>query len=132
MQDTKDQGAQLKNLSVELIDGEFVFLTLAGGRYGECSEFEPIAAVTEKEGLTLVIPRAKADEFQLAYEVTFRRITLSVHSSTDSIGYTLASSAKLAEYGISANVIAGSFDDHLFVPSDRAEDAMSALGELKR
>ena len=130
MQSTQDLGVLLKNLSVELTDGEFVFLTLAGGRYGECSEFEPIAAVLEKEGLTLVIPRSKADEFQLGYESTFRRIILSAPSSTDSIGYTLACSAKLAEHGINANAIAGSFDDHLFVPSDHVEQAMLALGEL--
>jgi len=132
MQGIKDLETLLKTLSPELLDGEFVFVTIAGSRYGACPEFEPVAAITEKEGLTLVIPRSKADEFQLPYETTFRRITLSVHSSLEAVGLTAAISAKLTEHGISANLIAGSFHDHLFVPSELTGRAISALGEFQR
>jgi hypothetical protein len=41
-------------------------------------------------------------------------------------------SRKLTEYGISANVIAAFFHDHVFVPSERALEAMQALDELRR
>jgi len=36
----------------------------------------------------------------------------------------------LAERGITTNVIAGFYHDHMFVPSDRTEEAMKALKEL--
>ncbi len=130
MQGGKDLDALLQHLSPELTEGEFVFLTVAGSPYGSCPEFEPVAAIMEKEGLTLVIPRSKADEFQLGSETTFRCITLTVHSSLEAVGLTAAVATKLTEHGISANVIAGSFHDHLFVPSESAEHAMSALAEL--
>ena len=122
----------LASMSPLLIDGEFVFTTFAAARYGDRAELEPIAAVSEGEGLTLVVPRSKADEHGLGYESVFRGITLKVHSSLEAVGLTAAFSGKLAAYGISANVIAGYFHDHIFVPRDDAGKAMSALAEMAR
>ena len=68
----------LSTMSPLLIAGEFVFCTFKEARYGEHSELEPIAAFTESEGLTLVIPKSKADEYEIEYESCFRCITLTV------------------------------------------------------
>ena len=100
--------------------------------YGDHSGLEPFAAVTESEGLTLVIPKLKADQHQIAYESVFRCITLNVHSSLDAVGLTAAVSTQLAEYGISANVIAGYFHDHIFVQDELADKAIIVISELTR
>jgi hypothetical protein len=50
----------------------------------------------------------------------------------DAVGLTAAFSSKLAEHGISANVIAGYFHDHIFVQKEHAEKAIAALNELVR
>ena len=120
----------LASLSPALIDGEFVFCSFETAAYGDRAELEPIAAIVEDEGLTLVVPRSKADEDGLAYEAVFRGITLRVHSSLEAVGLTAAFANKLTEHGISANVIAGYFHDHLFVRSDHAQKALAALAEL--
>jgi hypothetical protein len=73
-----------------------------------------------------------ADAHALSYDGIFRRITLQVHSSLSAVGLTAAVSGQLAKAGISANVIAASHHDHIFVPSadtDRAMLALAALGE---
>ncbi len=126
----RDLATLLNSLSPLLIDGEYVFCSVPGARYGEHPELAPVAACIEPEGLTLVIPRRRADEYGLAYETVFRGITLRVHSSLDAVGLTAAVATKLAECGISANVVAGYFHDHIFVPSEDAEKAMAALHEL--
>jgi hypothetical protein len=64
--------------------------------------------------------------------LVFRGITLNVHSGLDAVGLTAALSSKLAEHGISANVIAGYFHDHIFVQNEHAEKAIAALNELVR
>jgi len=128
----RNLGILLSSMSPVLIDGEFVFCSFENARYGEQSGLEPIAAVIESEGLTLVIPKSKADEHELNYESVFRRITLNVHSSLDAVGLTGAFSSKLTEHGISANVVAGFFHDHIFVQSEHAEKAISALKEFTR
>lgn len=46
------------------------------------------------------------------------------------MGLTAAVSAKLAAKGISANVIAAFYHDHIFVPVDKAELAIAALNEF--
>lgn len=122
----------LATMSPALNPGEYVFCAFEKAHYGDHSELEPIAAVTESEGLTLVIPRTKADEHGIEYGSVFRCITLSVHSSLDAVGLTAAVAGKLAEDGISANVIAGYFHDHIFVQHELAEKAMAAITELTR
>lgn len=120
----------LASMSPTLMDGEYVFCSFDGAKYGSGQELEPVAACMEKEGLTLVIPRANADQHGLSYESVFRGITLTVHSSLEAVGLTAAFATKLSQHGISANVIAGYFHDHIFVSNDHADKAMAALSEL--
>lgn len=122
----------LSAMSPVLAPGEFVFVSIKGSCYGDHSDLEPIASVVEREGLTLVIPRSKAEENGHKYESVFRAITLNIHSSLEAIGLTAAISKKLTEYGISANVLAGYFHDHIFVQSTLAEKALSAINELSQ
>lgn len=125
-----DLEALLARMSPRLLDGEFVFLSFADGAYGDRAELEPVAAVREDEGLTLIVPRHLADAHGLAYESVFRAITLQVHSSLDAVGLTAAFAARLAERGISANVVAGFYHDHVYVQRDAAAGALEALESL--
>ncbi len=120
----------LESISPCLMDNDYVFCTFHNAQYGDCLDLEPIAAIKESEGLTLVIPKNKADENSLMYESVFKKITLQVHSSLDAVGLTAAVSAKLSEYGISANVMAGYYHDHIFVQKELAYTAIEALNEL--
>lgn len=128
----KDLHKLLTSLSPKLAEGEFVFVSIKGAAYGDHADLEPIAAFSEPEGLTLVIPKRKADEQALGYQSVFKCITLKVHSSLDAVGLTAAFSNKLGEHGISANVIAGYFHDHIFVQAEYADKAVAALIELSQ
>jgi len=121
----------LKNLSPQLQDGEFIFASFHGSKYGDHAHLQPVATVAESEGLTLVIPQEKAAEHGLAYEGTYRMITLQIHSSLEAVGLTAAFATKLGEHKISANVVAGFFHDHIFVQTSKAEEAIEALKELQ-
>ena len=55
-----------------------------------------------------------------------------MRSSLDAVGLTAAVSRQLTEHGISCNVVAGYFHDHLFVPLDRGQQALDLLRALAR
>lgn len=59
-----------------------------------------------------------------------RMITLEVHSALEAVGFIATISAALAARSMAVNPVAGYFHDHLFVPQDRADDAMAVLAEL--
>lgn len=120
----------LASLRPALGGGEFVFVTRPGASYGDGAELAPVAAFTEAEGLTLVVPRDRAEARGEPYDGVFRRITLRVHSSLAAVGLTAAVAGALTEHGISANVIAAFHHDHVFVPAERAEDALDVLTAL--
>ncbi len=122
----------LKGMSPALVAGEFVFITIPNGRYGDRAELNPIASFNESEGLTLVVPKALADANSLAYDGVFAAITLQVHSSLEAVGLTAAFSGALAKNDISANVIAGFYHDHIFVPKESSDKAMTTILSLTR
>ncbi|MFK7733740.1 MAG: ACT domain-containing protein [Pseudomonadales bacterium] len=126
-----DLNELLASMSPDMQDGEFVFCTVPEDTTAY-NALTPVATFREREGLTLVLPVVEADSVGLAYDGTYRQITLEVHSSLSAVGLTAAFASKLTEYGISANVIAGYYHDHIFVQTDKAERALAALDELSQ
>ena len=120
----------LASMKPILLDEEYVFCTISGAQYGDYSETSPLASYLESEGLTLLISKDNAEKANLKYEGIFKGITLTVHSSLEAVGLTAAVSSKLAEKGISANVIAAYYHDHIFVQAEKAEMAVAALNEF--
>jgi hypothetical protein len=119
----------LQSMHPQLLEPELVFCTVSGS-LNDYLALNPIATFVESEGLTLVLEKIKAQEAGLSTESSFRQITLTVHSSLKAVGLTAAVSTKLASKGISANVIAAFYHDHIFVQSAKAEAALSALQEF--
>lgn len=74
----------------------------------------------------------EADAAAHGLEPLFRAawITLTVHSDLNAVGLTGAVSAALAEAGISCNVVAAAYHDHLFVPADAGARAIQVLDRL--
>lgn len=88
--------------------------------------------LTEDEGITLILPLLQATDPGLRPVFECRMITLTVHSALDAVGLIAAVAGRLAALGMGVNPVAGYFHDHLFVPADRAGDAMRALADLSK
>ena len=116
----------LHSMSPALMDGDYVFCTVDGALadYVQCA---PLATFQEREGLTLVLKRENAEAAGLAFDGVFSLISLMVHSSLEAVGLTAAVATKLKDHGISANVIATYYHDHIFVQKEKAGQALAAL-----
>lgn len=119
----------LRSMSPKLVETEFVFVTVSG-ELKEYFELNPIATFIEPEGLTLVLERSVAEIARLPFEGSYSQIILTVHSSLEAVGLTAAVASKLASKGISANVIAAYYHDHIFVQTSKAQAAVLALQEF--
>lgn len=117
----------LDSMRPVLLKPDYVFCTVAGTAYADFRDLNPLASFLEDEGLSLILKQEVADRSGLGYESVFRAITLTVHSSLQSVGLTAAVAGKLAEHGISANIVAACYHDHIFVPRDKAEQALKLL-----
>lgn len=120
----------LAQLQPILLEGDFVFCTSASLSLEGSAQLQPIALYQEDEGISLVLNKESADSAGFEYESIFNCISLMVHSSLDAVGLTAAVSERLAENGISANMIAAYHHDHVFVPKDKAATALELLTKL--
>ncbi|HHU38721.1 MAG TPA: ACT domain-containing protein [Propionibacterium sp.] len=106
--------------------GSFVYVTLPTP-----PEVEAHARIVEDEGVTVVLDQGVADDQGYEYEEVFGWITLQAHTSLSSVGVTAAVATALARVGISCNVLAGYYHDHLLVPVESVDEAVEVLGGLE-
>ncbi|MFL1495332.1 ACT domain-containing protein [Pseudomonas antarctica] len=118
----------LRSMSPQLNDGDYVFCTLPDNRIPEGCDV--IGSFREREGLTLILKRQQAEQAGLAFDYIAAWITLNVHSALEAVGLTAAFAGALGKAGISCNVIAGYYHDHLFVGRSDAERALDVLRQL--
>jgi hypothetical protein len=114
----------------ELHPGEYVFTSTPDAAIP--AGVAPVVTVAEEAGLTLVLHKQDADRLALRYDYVAGWITLRVHSALEAVGMTAAVSATLSDAGLSCNVVAGFYHDHLFVPHDSAAQAVKLLEDLAR
>jgi len=125
-----DLAKLLSNMSPNLKNEEYIFASVGLDKADAVLKHKPLGTFIEDEGLTVVVEKQIAEELGLFFENTYRCITLQVHSSLQAVGLTAAVSKKLADNAISANVIAGFYHDHIFVPAKDALNAERLLNEL--
>ena len=110
-----DLGRLLAGLTPNLDPVEYGFETM--------TEAPPLgdafALIREDEGVTV-----------FRFGTGWARITLGVHSSLAAVGLTARVADALAAQRISANVVAAFRHDHIFVPWDRRQEALTVLREL--
>jgi len=118
----------LKTMKPKLNTGEYVFCTSMDLAVVNLND--TLLLFKEDEGNTIIIKKEVADNLGFDYSYIASWITLTVHSSLDAVGLTAAFSKVLAENGISCNVIAAYYHDHIFVRKDDAERAMQILNKF--
>lgn len=125
-------GDMLAGLSPTLSDESFLFVAVPAGQQPGEAIATAIGWFREAEGLSLILPREAALALGCDDGPPMRHIVLEVHSSLEGVGLTAAVAGRLAEHGIACNVVAAFHHDHLFVPADRADEALALLQELQR
>jgi hypothetical protein len=122
-----DLSRLLDSMSPVLSEDEFVFCTVP-----EPPDLDALCVFHEDEGFTLICRRGQAERLGLPFTFPCRRITLTIHSSLEAVGFLAAIAAALARRRIPVNVVSAYFHDYLFVPTQDAESALAALRELQR
>ena len=119
----------LAAMTPELLAGTYVFATLAPG-VAQPEGLEPVMVFREREGVTLIVTEDAAKEAGLTASFRCRMVTLNIHSSLEAVGFLATITARLAAAGMGVNPVSAFYHDHLFVPAERAEEALHLLRQL--
>jgi hypothetical protein len=120
----------LRSMQPALNPGRYVFASVPAGKPVQLSQV--VASIREPEGLSVVVESEVAVQLGLSLLFECAWITLTVHSDLSAVGLTAAFADALGRAGISCNVVAGAFHDHVFVPEHQADAAMAALRGLQQ
>ena len=124
-----DLDVLLRTLEPVLQEGVYVYTQLPHG--SDVAPVDAVALVREREGVTLIVREEEARRHDLPVLFRAAWITLTVHSDLEAVGLTAAFARALAEASIGCNVIAGAYHDHVFVPVEQAQRALTALRALQ-
>lgn len=127
---TRDLNLLLHTLEPVLNTGIYVFCSIP--LHTNLGAIKPLATFREAEGLTVVLEEsiAIAANFTVLFHAAW--ITLTVQSDLQAVGLTAAVARALSDAGISCNVIAAAFHDHIFVPMEDAQTAIAVLVKLQK
>lgn len=109
--------------------GCYVFTSVAAGVLPPHESI--VALIREREGISLIVAEETALAHDLPIMMRCAWITLNVHSDLAAVGLTAAFAQALSAAQISCNVVAGAYHDHIFVPFDAADAALTALRQLQ-
>ncbi len=129
MPDETDLGRLLANLDPRLDPREFGYAILPHDAPLPPG-FHPFGLFHEDEGLTVIATAADLAASGIPALTGLARLTMMVQSSLEAVGMTAAMATALTRVGISANVVAAYYHDHIFVPWDRRDEAVAVLRGL--
>lgn len=130
MSGEKNLEVLLKTMKPKHNVGEFVFCTTDHLEQINISQI--IMSFHEEESITIIAKKEVADQLNLEYSFVASWITLTVHSALEAVGLTAAFSNALSENGISCNVVAAYYHDHIFIDVKDTEKAMNVLNAFSK
>lgn len=146
----RDLQTLLKTLRVVTHPSTFTFITVPRGSELPLSVMNASSRLDESiymlfreaEGTTLILENASQSIEQLQnnadYQsctvspVTWKMLTLNVHSSLEAVGFIAVISRALADDNISCNTVAAYYHDHIFMAEDKVEQAVSVIEDIAR
>ncbi|EEJ53149.1 ACT domain-containing protein [Mobiluncus mulieris] len=108
------------------VGGSYVFASLAELP----PDVEPMALIREQEGVTVALSLEDAQKVGLDLQELYTIITLSAPGSLDVVGLNSGISQVLSTRSIPSNIFSGIYHTHIFVPSDRVEEAKALLDDI--
>lgn len=126
----KSISALLKGMSPALNEGDYVFCTTQS--LCALNHEDIVGSFHEHEGLTIILRRERAEALGLNYDYVASWITLTIHSSLEAVGLTAAFATALSNAGISCNVVAAYYHDHIFVGKQDSSKALEVLKALAK
>lgn len=124
-----DLSQTLKSIKVICDDVQYGFASISDESL--ISRDKVLATFHENDRLAIIAPKDYLDTKRIENEGPYAKLTIDVHTSLELVGLTAVMATKLAENGISANVVAAFYHDHVFVQYELREKAATLLESLK-
>jgi uncharacterized protein len=125
MSGQKNLAEVIKSLKASCDNIEYGFAAVQNNKIS--IDDQVFCTVKENEGFTIIADKKYFETNGIKYDCPFAKLTIETHTSLDLIGLTAVLSKKLADNNIPANIIAGYYHDHIFVPYELRQKAIDLI-----
>lgn len=112
-----------------LMPDTYAYVTVSGER-SIPPNLNPLATFKEPEGWSLLLTERETISSGLPHAFWCRGISLRIQPSLFAVGLLAAIAERLARAGISINIVSAYHRDYIFVPTIRANEAVSILRKM--
>jgi len=121
----------ISGMTPVLQPGDFVFVTSNDPELVASLFAKAISTFKEEQGMSMLVPVELAIKSGQVVDHPMRCITLNVFSSLQGVGLTAAVATALGTNDIPCNMVAAFHHDHVFVPSEKSDEALAVLISLQ-
>jgi hypothetical protein len=119
----------LNSIKVTCDDVEYGFASIENASTIDATKV--LATFQENGRLAIIAPAKYLKNNDIDHEGPYAKLTIDIHTSLELVGLTAVMATTLAEHGISANVVAAFYHDHVFVQYALKDKAKELLKSLK-
>lgn len=119
----------LQSLKVQCDGVQYGFASIADE--SQIARNKVLATFHENGRVAVIAPKEYLDTVAIDNEGPYAKLTIDVYTSLELVGLTAVIATKLAQNGISANVVAAFYHDHVFVQYGLRNKAIGFLESLK-
>lgn len=120
----------LQSLKVLCDDIEYGFASIENE--SQIDRNKVLATFHENGRLAVIAPLNYLNSLNIENEGPYAKLTIDIHTSLELVGLTAVMATELAKNGISANVVAAFYHDHVFVQYELRKQAIDLLEALKK
>ena len=128
----RDIQGMLAGMTPVLKDGDFIFCSTNAPFVIAAAQKSALSSFREDEGMAFILDIEAAKNLGFDTGMPMKRIVLEVFSALDGVGLTAAVASVLADNDIPCNMLAAYHHDNVFVPSAKADRALSILMAVQR
>lgn len=123
-----DLSSYLGDIRYTVSEESYVFVTRP--EWDIPNSIRPLMSFLEVEGYTFILKKSDALEYEILYTFSCKLLSFETTTPLELVGFIANIATALSAVGVSTNIVAGYFHDHILIAEDMVDNAIRVLDSM--
>lgn len=124
-----DLNDYLQDIRYTISEEIYVFVTLP--EWSIPTTIRPLMSFMEVEGYTFILKKSDAMKNEIPFIFESKLLSLETKTPLELVGFIANVAKVLSDAGVSTNIVAGYYHDHILIALDKVYDTVVALDSMQ-